>query len=149
MQIWIVLFCTVFDLNNVNDNQHEVNIKWRKVTFIHSFKMDMPSRQSLLSKVTEVLHQIPWSFVCRVDYFLNAALHTNGNILVNMKIWNSRQNGWKWYDWSGEILKKVDAIWLRTNSCKSITNKANENALRMRANGLPTVASTSKCLRMT
>ena len=44
------------------------------------------------------------------------------------------------------------------NFCESITNKVNglrlflhflENALRMRANGLPTLASTCKCLRMT
>ena len=50
-----------------------------------------------------------------------------------------------------------------SNFCESITNKANglsifffffflhflENALKMRANGLPTLASTCKCLRMT
>ena len=44
------------------------------------------------------------------------------------------------------------------NTCESIMNKANglrfflhflDNALRMCANGLPTLASTCKCLRIT
>jgi hypothetical protein len=52
-------------------------------------------------------HLNDMSIVERIKYMGLCYSHTVANILANMKIWNSRQIRRKWYDWPGEILKKI------------------------------------------